>query len=112
MTTKGHRPIKPRVKRSSLGERSGVSPKRSNAWLLREAKARFSEVINRVHEEGPQHVSVRGKKEVVIVTADEFRRMKGDVTGKALVDALAKSPLRDVEFERLSVQSPVRDVEL
>ena len=38
--------------------------------------------------------------------------MKGDVTGQALVDALAKSPLGDVEFERLSVQSPVRDVEL
>ena len=46
------------------------------------------------------------------MTADEFRRMKGDVTGQALVDALAKSPLRDVEFERLSLQSPVRDVEL
>ena len=91
---------------------SGTSPARNSAWLLREAKARLSEVINRVHEEGPQRVSVRGKKEVVIVTADEFRRMKGDVTGQALVDALAKSPLRDLEFERLSVQSPVRDVEL
>ena len=112
MTTKGHRPIKTRVKRSSRGERRDVSPERSSAWLLREAKARFSEVINRVHEEGPQRVSVRGKKEVVIVTADEFRRMKGDVSGKTLVDALAKSPLRDVEFERLSLQLPVRDVEL
>ena len=111
MTTKSHRPIKPRVKRSRK-ERSDVSPKRGSAWQLREAKARFSEVVNRVHDEGPQRVTVRGKKEVVIVTADEFRRMKGDVTGKALVDALAKSPLRDVEFERLSVQSPVRDVEL
>ena len=55
-----------------------------------------------MHEEGPQRVSVRGKKEVVIVTADEFRRMKGDVTGQALVDALAKSPLRDLEFERIN----------
>ena len=112
MTTKGDSSKKPRARRSSREGRSRVSPTRSNAWLLREAKARLSEVINRVHEEGPQRVSVRGKKEVVIVTAEEFRRMKRDLTGKALVDVLAKSPLRGVEFERLSVQSPVRDVEL
>jgi len=81
-------------------------------WQLRDAKARFSGVVNRAHEEGPQRVTVRGKKEVVIVAADEFRKLKGEVTGRALVDALAKSPLRCVEFERLSITSPVRDVDL
>lgn len=81
-------------------------------WQLRDAKARFSEVVQRAHEEGPQRVTVRGKKEVVVVTADEFRKLKGEVTGRILVDALANSPLREIEFERLSIKSPVRNVEL
>lgn len=69
-------------------------------------------MIKRVHEEGPQRVSVRGGHEVVIVAADEYARLKGEQTGQALVDALAASPLRDVDFEAEPYYPPVRDVEL
>jgi len=48
----------------------------------------------------------------VIVAAEEFRRLKGENTGQTLVDALASSPLRDVDVERLPYNAPVRDVEL
>jgi prevent-host-death family protein len=89
-----------------------VLRERAGSWLLRDAKARFSEVIKRVHSEGPQRVTVRGAREVVIVAADEFRRLKGEITGQTLVEALAASPLRGVDFERVSVKAPVRDVEL
>jgi prevent-host-death family protein len=81
-------------------------------WLLRDAKARLSEVIKRVHRDGPQRVTVRGEREVVIIGADEYRRLKGEQSGQALIDALAASPLRDVDFERTRYEAPVRDVEL
>ncbi len=112
MTTKRNKPPIPRAKRPSRLRSDRPAGKHGAVWPLREAKARFSEVVNRAHDEGPQRVTVHGKREVVIVTADEFRKLKGELTGRAFVDALAASPLRDVEFERLSVQSPVRDVDL
>jgi prevent-host-death family protein len=107
MTTKSDRPSGSR-KKNSLRLRSN----QRGSWQLRDAKARFSEVVQRAHEEGPQRVTVRGKQAVVVIAADEFRKLKGEITGRVLVDALANSPLRDVEFERLSIKSPVRDVEL
>lgn len=79
---------------------------------MRDAKAKLSEVIKRVHREGPQRVTVRGSEEVVIVTADEYRRLKGEQMGQALIDALASSPLRDVDFEPEPYYAPVRDVKL
>ena len=109
MTTKRDKTSRPRAKTSP--QRRGVTAKRG-LWQLRDAKARFSEVVSRAHAEGPQRVTVRGKKEVVIVAAEEFRKLKGELTGRVLVDALANSPLRDVDFERVSVESPIRDVEL
>ncbi len=79
---------------------------------MRDAKAKFSEVIKRAHSDGPQRVSVRGEREVVIVTAEEYRRLKGEESGQALIDALAHSPLRDVDFDREPYRAPVRDVDL
>ncbi len=79
-------------------------------WLLQDVKARFSEVVRRVRSEGPQHVTVRGREEVVIISAEEFRRLKGDLTGKVLVDAMQASPYRDVAIEPERTPLPVRDV--
>jgi prevent-host-death family protein len=60
-------------------------------WLLQDAKARFSELVRRVRSEGPQHVTVRGRDEVVVIAAEEFRRLKGDLTGEALIAAMQAS---------------------
>jgi prevent-host-death family protein len=95
--------------RTGRTKRQGIPAGR---WLLRDAKARLSEVIKRVHREGPQRVTVRGEQEVVIIGADEYRRLKGEQSGQALIDALAASPLRDVDFERTRYEAPVRDAEL
>ena len=48
---------------------------RSTSWKLEDAKARFSEVVRRAHDEGPQAVTVRGRRAVVIVDADEYERL-------------------------------------
>lgn len=79
-------------------------------WLLQDAKARFSELVRKVRSEGPQHVTVHGRHEVVVIAAEEFRRLHGSVTGKALVEALQASPYRDVEIEPKRTPLPVRYV--
>ena len=81
-------------------------------WLLQDAKARFSELVRRVRSEGPQHVTIHGRDEVVVIAAEEFRRLNGDRTGQALVDAIQASPDRDIEIEVRGAPMPVRDVSL
>src|ERR1700692_4800702 len=72
---------------------------RSGYWLLQDAKARLSELVRRVHSEGPQHVTVHGKDEVVCISADEFRRLKGDLTGEVLIAAMQAGPHPDIDIE-------------
>lgn len=83
-----------------------------NRWPLQDAKARLSEVVREAQTHGPQRVTLHGRDAVVVVGAAEFDRMQQPVTGRDIVAALRESPLADVEFERLSVKSPVRDIEL
>src|SRR2546426_11614170 len=81
-------------------------------WLLQDAKARFSELVRRVRTEGPQHVTVHGRDAVVIVAAEEFRRLKGDLSGEALIAAMQASPYRAIEIEPRRSRPPVRQVNL
>jgi prevent-host-death family protein len=81
-------------------------------WLLQDAKARFSELVRRVRSEGPQHVTVHGRDEVVVIAAEEFRRLKGDLTGQALIAAMQASPHRDIDIEPRRAPMPVREVAL
>ena len=81
-------------------------------WLLQDAKARFSELVRRVHSEGPQRVTVHGRDEVVIISADEFRRLKGDLTGKALIEAMRACPHGGFDLEPERTAMPVREVAL
>ncbi|HEX6101167.1 MAG TPA: type II toxin-antitoxin system prevent-host-death family antitoxin [Thermoanaerobaculia bacterium] len=85
---------------------------RSGSWALQDAKARFSEVVRKAKIEGPQHITVHGREEVVVVSVEEYRRVKGERTGQALVDLLRDSPLRDVAIEHEPTYAPVRGVDL
>ena len=80
--------------------------------MLQDAKARFSELVRRVHSEGPQHVTVHGRDEVVVISAGEFRRLKGSATGRALIDALQASPHPKTDIAPDRAPMPVRDVAL
>lgn len=44
-------------------------------WSLQDAKARFSEVVNRARKEGPQLVSRRGEETVVILDIKDYRKL-------------------------------------
>lgn len=87
-------------------------PRPPGRWPLQDAKARFSELVRRVHSEGPQHVTVHGRDEVVVIAADEFRRLKGTRNGKALIAAMQASPYGDINLAPERERSPVRDVKL
>jgi prevent-host-death family protein len=87
-----------------------VSKPRSGYWLLQDAKARFSELVRKVRSEGPQHVTVHGRDEVVVIAAEDFRRLRGSITGKALIEAVQASPHRDIDIEPRRIPLPVRDV--
>jgi prevent-host-death family protein len=81
-------------------------------WLLQDAKARFSELVRRVRSEGPQHVTVHGRDEVVVIAAEEFRRLKGDPTGQALIAAMQASPHRNIDLQPKRAPMPVRELSL
>ena len=89
--------------------RTPTAPKES--WALQDAKARFSEVVRKARTEGPQRITVHGREEDVVISAEEYRRVKGQPTGQALVDVLRDSPLRDVRIERIRTRAAVRGVD-
>jgi prevent-host-death family protein len=59
-------------------------------WQLQEAKSRFSEVVDLTLTEGPQMVTRRGEEAVVILAADEYRRLSGQTP--RLMDCLLNAP--------------------
>ena len=47
-------------------------------WQLQEAKARFSELIDDTLEKGPQVVTRRGIDTAVVVSIDEWHKLKDE----------------------------------
>lgn len=45
-------------------------------WPVQDAKARFSEFLEKCLTEGPQLVTKRGAEAAVLVSADEWRRLQ------------------------------------
>ena len=79
-------------------------------WHLQEAKNRFSHVVKEACEDGPQVVTVRGQEKVVILSAEEYRRLsqhQGD-----LVEFLETSPWAEVELDLSRSRDTGRDVAL
>jgi antitoxin Phd len=47
-----------------------------DSWKLQDAKARFSELVDRALSDGPQLVTRHGSKAVVVVSFEQFREAK------------------------------------
>lgn len=56
------------------------------SWQLQEAKQRFSELVRRTLEDGPQTVTRHGREVVVVVPAEEWRRMSEREGGEKRMD--------------------------
>ena len=79
-------------------------------WQLQEAKARFSELMRGVAATGPQTITVRGRRAAVILSADDYDRLKR--SKPSLGEFLRTSPLAGIRLNIDRDQSLLRDIEL
>jgi prevent-host-death family protein len=76
-------------------------------WSLAEAKAKFSELVERARTEGPQHLTKNGKDAAVMLSAEEYERLKAageDQTpgfSEALFDPSIRGLLTNEEADEL-----------
>jgi antitoxin Phd len=100
----------------STGVRKRAEPARATrplpGWKLQDAKARFSELVRKAREDGPQRVTVHGKDAAVVLSSDDYARLAPAAAQPSLHELMSNSPLRDLEFDHPGVRSPVRDIEL
>ena len=80
------------------------------SWKVAEAKARFSELIDKAISEGAQEITRHGKRTVVVVSTEEWDRRAG--RKGSLVEFFQNSPLKGsgIDLERLRDLPP--DIEL
>jgi prevent-host-death family protein len=67
-------------------------------WQVQEAKQKFSELLRKVHSDGPQFVTKHGEEVAVVIDIEEFRRFHGP--RQSFVDHLLDGPKSD-EFADL-----------
>ena len=68
-----------------------------DSWKLQDAKARFSEVVDRAIDDGPQVVTRHGKKAVVVVAYEEFVKREPP---KDFKEFLLSAPLGELDLRR------------
>lgn len=83
---------------------------KSKKCQLQEAKNKFSEVVRKASEEGPQMVTKHGKDSVVVLSAEDYRKLEQPKT--SLFEFFQNSPLSKVEIDLKRDKSPARSVEL
>ena len=74
---------------------------RLRAWKLEDAKAKFSEVVRRARNEGPQRVTYRGEDAVVVIAVEELKKLlPAERPRQSLVEFLRDSALGDIDIRR------------
>jgi len=76
----------------------------TQTWTVAQAKAKFSELLNKANSQGPQKITKHGRTTAVVVAAEVWER-KAERKGN-LAEFLASSPLRGsgLEIKRLPVR--------
>ena len=82
----------------------------SQTWTVAEAKAKFSEVIDRAVQHGPQTITRHGRTAAVIVGAEEWQRKSTRVGN--LAEFFASSPLRGSGLKIARLKSRPRKIDL
>lgn len=79
------------------------------AWQLQAAKQHFSELVERARTEGPQLVTKHGRDAVVVLSAEEYARLRGPEV--SIVDFIRAAPDLDLlQLDRGTDHG--RDIEL
>lgn len=75
-------------------------------WQLQEAKSKFSEVVKRSQNQGPQNITVHGEPVAVLLSRRDYLKLTH--TKPSLVELLRASPLvgceLDVEHQQTSTR--------
>jgi prevent-host-death family protein len=82
----------------------------ADSWTIAEAKAKFSEVVEKAQSDGPQTITRRGRTAVVVVAAEEWDR-KTKRSGN-LAEFFASSPLRGSGIKITRRKDKARKVDL
>lgn len=77
-------------------------------WQLQDAKNRFSEIVNKALRDGPQIVTRRGKKTVVIMSVEQYQSLVRPEVN--IVDFFQESPLRGVDLDLARQKDSAREV--
>ena len=79
-------------------------------WTVAEAKAKFSEVLERAQSEGPQTITRNGRTAAIVVGAEEWERKTHRVGN--LAEFFAASPLRGSGLKVRRAKERARKLEL
>jgi prevent-host-death family protein len=82
----------------------------AHSWTVAEAKAKFSEMIERAMTEGPQTITRKGRTAAVVVGAEEWLRKTKRVGN--LAEFLAASPLRGSHLKIRRLRQRPRKINL
>ncbi|MGH6795969.1 MAG: type II toxin-antitoxin system Phd/YefM family antitoxin [Methylocella sp.] len=72
-----------------------------NSWTVADAKARFSEAVEKARRDGPQIITKNGRMTAVLVSIEEWERKTA--RSGSLAEFFLASPLRgaNLDLERL-----------
>lgn len=83
---------------------------KSDTWTVAEAKAKFSEVIDRARAKGPQIITRHGRMAVVVVGSEDWKQKTRRTDN--LAEFFAASPLRGSGLKVGRVKDRPRRVDL
>ena len=81
-----------------------------STWQVQEAKARFSELMRGADKAGPQTITVRGRRAAVLLSANDYDRLRG--RKPSLAAFMRASPLAGIRLNVERDRSLPRDIDL
>ena len=81
-------------------------------WQLQDAKNRLSKVVQDARSQGPQVITLRGRRAAVVLSIEDFEKLQCE--RRTIVDHLLSGPPWDDEFVEMvnaRDKSPDRDVD-
>lgn len=80
-------------------------------WQLQDAKANFSQVVNRAIEDGPQRITRHGQPAAILLSKRDFDQLVARKRG-SLVDFLQRSPLSGIDIPDRDPSDTGREIDL
>jgi prevent-host-death family protein len=84
-------------------------PHPNTSWTVADAKARFSEVVERARHDGPQIITKNGRSTAVLVSIEEWERKTA--RSGSLAEFLLASPLRGAGLALDRSKDEAREIE-